>query len=74
MFAGAGIAVLSYWGLTNLVDSALNHMVPLLGSLPGGVLSILAMSGVPEGLSVIASAMLTRAAFTSARAFIGVAK
>lgn len=73
VFAGLGIAVFSYWGLSNLVESALNYMVPLLGALPSGVIAIISMSGVPEGLSVIASAALTRAAFESARAFVGVA-
>lgn len=73
VFTGLGIAIFSYWGLSALIESALDHMVPLLGALPAGVVTIISMSGVPEGMSVIASAALTRAAYESARAFVGVA-
>lgn len=67
-----GIAVLTYQGLIQLVEGFLDLIEPTISGLPADVLNILAMSGVPEGLTIIGSAMLTRAAVKAASAWVGV--
>lgn len=67
-----GIGIFTYKGLMHLINQLLNQLQPLFNQLPASVLSILSIAGVPEALSILASAMLTRAAINSARAFVGV--
>lgn len=67
-----GIGVFTYKGLMALINQLLGQLQPLFNQLPAGVLSILSIAGVPEALSIMASAMLTRAAINAARAFVGV--
>lgn len=67
-----GIAIFTYKGLKALINNLLSHLQPLFASLPSAILDILAIAGVPEALSIIGSAVLTRAAINSARAFVGV--
>lgn len=66
-----GIGVLTYKSLEALVSSFLDLISPLAQGLPADILSILAIAGVPEALTVISSALLTRAAIKSATAFVG---
>lgn len=66
-----GIAVLTYSGLKALVNGFLDLIEPMVSGLPEYVLNILAIAGVPEGLTIIASAVLTRAAIQSARVWLG---
>lgn len=67
-----GIGIFTYKGLMFLINQLLDQIQPLFNQLPAGVLSILAIAGVPEALSVLASAMLTRASINAAKAFVGV--
>lgn len=67
-----GIGIFTYKGLYSLINSFLDLIQPLFSQLPAGVLSILAIAGVPEALSILASAFLTRAAINAAKAFVGV--
>lgn len=67
-----GIGIFTYKGLMLLINQLLDQIQPLFNQLPAGVLSILAIAGVPEALSILASAMLTRAAINAAKAFVGV--
>lgn len=66
-----GIGIFTYKGLMVLVNQLLDQLQPLFNQLPAGVIAILSIAGVPEALSILASAMLTRAAINSARAFVG---
>lgn len=72
LFTTIGIAVFTYSGLTSLINRMLDLLQPLFGQLPSSVLSILSIAGVPEAVSILASAVLTRAAINAARAFVGV--
>lgn len=71
IFTTLGIGLLTYSGLKALVNEFLNLIQPIASGLPLYVLNILAIAGVPEALSVIASALLTRAAIQSARIWLG---
>lgn len=71
IFTTLGIGLLTYSGLTVLVNGFLDLIQPIASGLPVYVLNILAIAGVPEGLSIIASALLTRAAIQSARVWLG---
>lgn len=70
--ATLGIAVFTYKSLYSLVESGLDLIQPMLSQLPSSILNLLAIAGVPEAMSLIASALLTRAAINSAKAFVGV--
>lgn len=72
MFAALGIGIFTYKGLYSLVEGLLDLIEPTLSQLPSSILDILSIAGVPEGLSIITSAVLTRAAIKSVSTFIGV--
>lgn len=72
VFTTLGIGIFTYYGLKTLIDNALDMLEPLLSALPASILNLMAIAGVPEALSVICSALLTRAAINSAKAFVGV--
>lgn len=72
VFTALGIGVFTYKALYGLVNNLLDLIQPMFSQLPSGVISILSIAGVPEGLSIIASALLTRAAIQAARAWVGV--
>lgn len=66
-----GIGVFTYKSLSTLVDSFLDLLSPMINGLPADILSLLAIAGVPEALTILSSALLTRAAIASAQAFVG---
>lgn len=72
LFTTIGIGIFTYKGLSALINQMLDMIQPLFSQLPAGILSILALAGVPEALSIIASAVLTRAAINAAKAWVGV--
>lgn len=72
LFTTLGIGIFTYVGLKALVNNMLDLVAPHLSGLPEFVLNIVAIAGIPEALSVVASALLTRAALNSAKAFVGV--
>lgn len=72
LFTTIGIGVFTYQGLSALINELLDMIQPLFSQLPAGILSLLALAGVPEALSIIASALLTRAAINAAKAWVGV--
>lgn len=72
LFTVLGVGIFTYVGLWNLVDGFLNLLQPMLSGLPSYILDILAIAGVPEALTIVCSALLTRAAINSAKAFVGV--
>lgn len=63
--------MLTYKGLKALVEGFLDLIEPAVSGLPEYILNILAIAGVPEGLTIIASAVLTRAAIQAARVWVG---
>lgn len=66
-----GIGFFTYSGLVALVESLVGQLQPMLSGLPSQVLSLLAIAGVPQALSIVCSAVLTRAAFNAARIAVG---
>lgn len=74
LFAALGIGFVSFKIILSLTEAALSKISPLMQGLPSAVLNLLALSGIPEVFSIIASALLTAAAITSAKAFIGAVK
>lgn len=72
IFATLGIAIFTYKGLYALVDGFIDSIQPLMSGLPEVMLNFLALAGVPEALSIVVSALLTRAAINAAKAFVGV--
>ena len=72
LFATLGIAIFTYKGLIQLVDSLIGSIQPMMSGLPAAMLNFLAIANVPEGLTIIVSALATRAAINAAKAFVGV--
>ena len=70
LMTALGISLTTYSAISRLVDSLINRMQVYLSQAPADILSLLATAGVGEGLSIIASALVTRAFFVSARIFI----
>lgn len=71
LFTTIGIAMLTYQGLSSLVEGFLDMIAPMTSGLPEYVLNIIAIAGVPEALSIVASAIMTRAAIRSAQVWVG---
>lgn len=67
-----GVGIVTYKTLYTLVESFLDMIQPALNGLPAYILDIITIAGAPEALSVVCGAIITRAAFNSARAFVGV--
>ena len=72
LLTGAGLTLISYAGLEPLVSGALDELRIQLGQLPGGVIGILGLMKVPEALSIIGSALLTRVAYVALQSLVGV--
>lgn len=66
-----GIGFITYKGLYTLIESMIDLLTTAFQGLPSVVLDLLAIAGVPEGLSIITSAILTRAALNAASVFVG---
>lgn len=72
IFGALGIGFLTYQGLTELLDTMLGHLTTAIGGIGSELLSILAIAGVFEGISVLSSAFVSIAAIKSAKVFLGV--
>ena len=56
---GAGLAFITYQALDGYVEGFLNQMSSNLSGLPGDMLALLTMAGVPSALEILGSAMMT---------------
>lgn len=72
LFTTIGIGIFTYTGLLALINKILDLIQPLFNQLPADILSILSIAGVPEALSILSSAILTRATINAAKAWVGV--
>lgn len=72
LFTTIGIGIFTYTGLLALVNKILDLIQPVFNQLPADILSILSLAGVPEALSILSSAILTRATINAAKAWVGV--
>lgn len=68
---GAGLAIVTYNFVDDLVSMAQNAMGDLLYSLPSDVIGIISILKIPQGLSVIMSAIGFAAFIKSAKVFLG---
>lgn len=73
MLTGAGLAIFTYTQVVGLVTDALEYAVTVLqGTASASVIGLLMLFGVGDALSMIGSALLTRATIVGLSAFIGV--
>lgn len=71
IFVSLGIALFTYKGIQGLVELALDQATVFFGQLPSVVVSLIALAGVDQAISILGSALLTRAAITAARVSVG---
>lgn len=71
MLLGAGLAVFTYNFVDDLVASAQSAMGDLLYSLPSDIIGLVSILKIPQGLSVIMSAMGFVAFMKTAKTFLG---
>ncbi|MEB3736225.1 DUF2523 domain-containing protein [Halopseudomonas pachastrellae] len=71
VFVALGIGLFTYTGIKSLVEFALDQATQFVGQLPSAVLDLIALAGVDQAISIIGSALLTRAAITAARISVG---
>lgn len=72
MLVGAGLTLLTAGGIYALVHSALDSLSSYFSGMPGAILQFVILSGVPAGLSLIGSAILTRVFMQSGSRLIGI--
>lgn len=59
MLIGAGLAFVTYQAIDGYVEGFLNSMSAQMSGLPADMITLLTMAGVPSGLEIIGSAMMT---------------
>ena len=69
---GAGLAVISYTFVNDLVGQAQSQMQVLWGGLPSDIIGILGILKIPQSLSVIMSAVATAAFIRTSKIAIGI--
>lgn len=72
ILSALGIGFLTFKGLTALIDQSLAYLQGAVTNIGVDLFQILAMAGVFEGMSIIASAMTSIAAIKAAKVFLGV--
>lgn len=72
VLTGAGLALVVFTGLNFAVENVLEYGVAMLGAVPQDVLQLALLTGVGEALSMVGSALLTRAAIIAAARSVGI--
>lgn len=72
MLLGAGLTLLTASGAYSLVQVALDSLVTYFSGVPSAILQFVILSGVPAGLSLIGSAILTRVFIQSGSRIVGI--
>jgi hypothetical protein len=70
VFATLGLAVVTYVGVSQGLEAALSAAAAGFAGLPAGVTQMVALSGVFDGLSIVAGAMVARVAMTPLKRII----
>lgn len=70
VFASLGLALVTYVGLDQALQAALSAAVVGFAGLPSSVTQLVALTGVFDGLSIIAGAMVARVALTPLKRII----
>lgn len=71
LLIGAGLAVLSYMWVNDLVSQAQQEMLGLYSNLPSDILGVLGILKVPQAISIIMSAMAVAAFIKTSKIAIG---
>lgn len=71
MLLGAGLAILSFNWINDLVNDAISAMQGFLYNLPADIIGILSIIMIPQALSVVMSAYGIAAFVRTAKVFIG---
>lgn len=71
LFVALGIGLFTYYGLLELVERIIDQAQSMFGGLPASAVQIMSIAGVPEALSIITSAFLTRASIQAIQTFFG---
>lgn len=71
IFVALGIGVFTYYGLLSLVERLVQQVQLAFGGLPAQVSQVLSIAGIPEALSIVCSAFLTRASIQAIQTFFG---
>lgn len=72
LLVGAGLTLLTAGGIYSIVEVALNGLVSYFSGLPSDILSFVILSGVPAGMSLIGSAILTRLTIQVGSRIVGI--
>jgi hypothetical protein len=72
LFVALGIGIFTYYGIYELIQQLLAQVQGLMGTLPAAVFQLLSLAGIPQALSIIGSAILTRASINAIQLFFGV--
>lgn len=72
LFIALGIGLFSYYGLYELTRAMLDQVNTLMDGLPSEVFQLISLAGIPQALSIIGSAIMTRAAINSIQLFFGI--
>lgn len=72
LFIALGIGLFSYYGLFELTRAMLDQVNVLMNGLPSEVFQLISLAGIPQALSIIGSAIMTRAAINSIQLFFGI--
>lgn len=70
VFAALGLSIGGYYFISEYLDQAFSYMESMYSDLPASVISILAIAGIPEAISIIGSAHMTAGVFFAARVFL----
>jgi len=71
IFVALGIGLFTYYGLLHLVEQLIAQVQTSFGGLPAQVSQILSIAGIPNCLSIVCSAFLTRASIQAIQTFFG---
>lgn len=70
VFAALGLAVVTYVGVSQGLEAALGAAAAQLAALPPGVTQMVALTGVFDGLSIVAGGMIARIALVPLKRII----
>lgn len=73
MLLGAGLTVLTFSLAYPYVEQLLNYGADALSSVPSAILQLALLTGIGEFITIVGSALLTRAAIKAASVGMGIA-
>lgn len=72
ILVGAGLALVTYQGVSSFADDLIAEFRAQIGGLPSHVLSILEIAGIGEGLSLLFGTMVAIFAITASGRIVGI--